>query len=32
MRIECHRCGSVYYPLTPVGYCYLCLSQFGLTT
>lgn len=32
MRTECRRCGSAHYPLTPVGYCYLCLSQFGLAT
>ena len=32
MRTECRRCGGVHYPLTPVGYCYLCLSQFGLAT
>ena len=32
MRTECRRCGSGHYPLTPVGYCYLCLSQFGLAT
>lgn len=31
MRTMCRRCESPYYPLTPVGYCYLCLSQFGLT-
>jgi hypothetical protein len=24
--------GSAHSPLTPVGYCYLCLSQFGLAT
>ena len=32
MRTECRRCGSAHYPLTPVGYCYLCLSQFSLAT
>ena len=32
MRTECGRCGSAHYPLTSVGYCYFCLSQFGLAT
>lgn len=32
MRTMCRRCESTHYPLTPVGYCYLCLSQFGLAT
>ena len=32
MRTMCRRCESVYYPLTPEGYCYLCLSQFGVAT
>jgi hypothetical protein len=32
MRTICRRCGSAAYPLTPVGYCYLCFSRFGSTT
>lgn len=32
METSCFKCGSENYPLTPVGYCYLCLSQYGLAT
>jgi hypothetical protein len=32
MRTICRRCSSARYPLTPVGYCYLCFSRFGSTT
>jgi hypothetical protein len=32
MRTICRRCGSAHYPLTPVGYCYLCFSRFGSAT
>jgi hypothetical protein len=32
MRTVCRRCESGVYPLTPVGYCYLCLSRLGMTT
>jgi hypothetical protein len=32
MRTICRRCGSASYPLTPVGYCYLCFSRFGSAT
>ena len=32
MRTVCRRCESGFYPLTPAGYCYPCLSQFGMPT
>ena len=32
MRTVCRRCESGFYPLTPAGYCYPCLSQFEMPT
>ena len=32
MRTRCRKCRSRRYPLTPVGYCYLCFSRFGSAT
>jgi len=32
MRTQCRKCRSMHYPLTPVGYCYLCFSRFGSAT
>jgi hypothetical protein len=32
MRTMCRRCESRFYPLTSAGYCYLCLSRFGIAT
>ena len=30
-KTACRKCGQTRYSLAPFGYCYLCLSTFGVT-